>query len=94
MKPQSTLPHPPEPRHCPPNLLRQRQLPQSLMMKQLRKARISRARQDRREIRVMADAVMVVHEATEDIGDESEEDRDAIGEEEVGGVVGAKGLRR
>jgi len=42
----------------------------------------------------MADAVMVVHEATEDIGDESEEDRDAIGEEEVGGVVGAKGLRR
>jgi hypothetical protein len=36
----------------------------------------------------MADAIMVVCEAAEDIGDKSEEDRDAVGEKEVGGVVG------
>lgn len=58
------------------------------MVEQLRQARISRRRQYRGKRHVVADAVMAIRKAAEEVRQQRHGDGEAVGEKEVLGVVG------
>jgi hypothetical protein len=60
------------------------------MLKQTGETQIPYRRKDRRKRLIMADAVVVVCPCAEQVGNEGEEDGEAVEKEEVSSVIGVK----